>query len=347
LLPKDNYAGDISTKVYSLNSNANCWRALRDVAAMLEDMGEAKEAERLRADAAKYREAILDAVARSERRDVSPPFIPIALLSDEPAHDPLTATRQGSYYDLMCPYVIASEIFGQNSDREDWLLGYMQEHGGIAMGMIRTEQHQGQFKDEPGVCALYGLRYNLALLRRDEREKALVGFYGQLAQGMTRGTFIAGEASKFEHGDLCGRSFYLPPNSTSNASWMSLLRRLLVQDWDLDEDSKPDALRLLYGAPRRWLADGKEIRIDKAPTMFGEVSCRVESHLSEGFVDVYVTPPPRPPKIFTLRIPLPAGWQAAGVQVDGADRPLENGDAVSLAGDAKATKVRFRVNLVK
>jgi hypothetical protein len=247
----------------------------------------------------------------------------------------------------MCPYVIASEIFGQGSEREDWLIGYMESHGAIAMGMIRTEQHQGQFKDEPGVCALYGLRYQAALLRRDEREKALVGFYGQLAQGMTRETYIAGEASKFEHGDANGRSFYLPPNSTSNASWMSTLRRLLVQDWDLDEDSKPDTLRLLYGAPRRWLADGKEIRMEKAPTMFGEVSCRVRSRLSEGYVEIQVTPPPRGPKTFLLRAPLPAGWRAASVEVDGADTPLIDGDVVDLTGKAKPAKVRFRVNLVK
>ena len=32
LLPKDNYAGDVSTQVYSLSSNASCWRGLRDMA---------------------------------------------------------------------------------------------------------------------------------------------------------------------------------------------------------------------------------------------------------------------------------------------------------------------------
>ena len=123
-----------------------------------------------------------------------PPFIPNALLADEPAHDPLTATRTGSYYDLMCPYIIGSEIFGQGSEREDWLIGYMQKHGGIAHGhAARASRLRGSSRDEPGVNPLYGLRYQLALLRRDEREKALVGFYGQLAQGMTRGTFIGGE----------------------------------------------------------------------------------------------------------------------------------------------------------
>ena len=259
LLPKDRYAGDIATKVYSLNSNANCWRGLRDLAAVLEDMGSKDEAKKLRDEAASYRAAILKAVDRSERRDAKPPFIPISLLAGEEAYDRLTATRFGSYYDLICPYIIGSEIFGQGSQREDWLLGYLQNHGGIAMGMIRVEPHEGQYKNEPGVNPLYGLRYQLALLRRDEREKALVGFYGQLAQGMTRGTFIGGEGSRFRHGDANGRSFYLPPNSTSNAAWLIALRYLLIQDWDLDEDGKPDSLRLLFGTPRRWLADGKQI----------------------------------------------------------------------------------------
>ncbi len=178
LLPKDNYAGDIKTQVYSLNSNANCWRGLRDVAAMFDDMGEGDEAKELRQAAAEYREAILAAVGRSERRETRPPFIPIALLADEPAHDPLTATRTGSYYDLMCPYVIGSEIFGQGSEREDWLLGYLENHGGIAMGMIRSQPHQGQFSGEPGVNPLYGLRYQLALCAAMNAKKRWSVFMG-------------------------------------------------------------------------------------------------------------------------------------------------------------------------
>jgi hypothetical protein len=343
LLPKDNYAGDINTKVYSLNSNANCWRGLRDVAAMLEDMGSTDEAKKLRAESAVYRKAILKAVDRSERRDTMPPFIPVALLADEPAHDPLTATRTGSYYDLICPYIIGSEIFGQGSERENWLLGYMQSHGGIAMGMVRTQPHQGQFKDEPGVNPLYGLRYQLALLRRDEREKALVGFYGQLAHGMTRGTFIGGEGSRFRHGDANGRSFYLPPNSTSNAAWLITLRYLLVQDWDLDANDKPETLRLLFAAPRRWLDDGKQFRIENAPTAFGRVSVRVDSKLNSGYVDVHVTPPPRPAHKMLLRVPLPVGWKADSAQVAGKAVGLTGGDSVDLTGLAKPAQIRIGV----
>jgi hypothetical protein len=343
LLPKDNYAGDINQKVYSLNSNANCWKGLRDVAAMLDGTGASGEAERLRDEAALYREAILKAVERSERRDVTPPFIPIALLADEPAHDPLTATRTGSYYDLMCPYVIGSEIFGPGSEREDWLLGYLESHGGIAMGMIRSMPHQGQFKGEAGVNPLYGLRYQLALLRRDEREKALTGFYGQLAQGMTRSTFIGGEGSRFLHGDANGRSFYLPPNSSSSAAWLVTLRYLLVQDWDLDADSEPETLRLLYAVPRRWFRDGAQTSFERAPTAFGPVSCRVNSRLKDGYVEVRVTPPPRPVKTLLVRAPLPAGWQVESVEVDGGRAPLQDGSAVDLSGKTEPLTVKFKV----
>jgi hypothetical protein len=193
LLPRDNYAGDVKRQVYSLNSNANCWRGLLDLAAVLEDVGQRERARQLAREARDFRAAILAAVERSERRDAKPPFIPMALLDDEAPYDVLPATRLGSYYDLIAPYVLGSEVFGPGDRREGWMIDYFRQHGGLAMGMIRSTPHQGQFNGEPGVNVLYGLRYQLALLRRDDRRHALVGFYGHLAQGMTRGTFVGGE----------------------------------------------------------------------------------------------------------------------------------------------------------
>jgi hypothetical protein len=285
----------------------------------------------------------LKAADQSIRKDSQPPFIPVALLADEPAHDPLTATRTGSYYDLICPYVIGSEIFGQGSDREDWLLGYMQQHGGIALGMVRTRPAQGEFKDQAGVVPLYGVRYQLALLRRDEREKALVGFYGQLAQGMTRGTFIGGEGSRFLHGDSDGRSLYLPPNSASNAAWLITLRYLVIQDWDLDEDGKPDTLRLLYGVPRAWLADKATLQVSHAPTMFGPISLEMRSKLGEGIVNVHVNPPARLPKRTLLRAPVPEGFRIDSVEIDGSKAQLIGSDVVDLSGRGQPTDVIFHV----
>ncbi len=160
---------------------------------------------------------------------------------------------------------------------------------------------------------------------------------------MTRGTFIGGEGSRFLHGDANGRSFYLPPNSSSNAAWLVTLRNLLVQDWDLDEDGESDTLRLMFAVPRRWLGDGKQVRIEGAPTAFGRVSCRVDSKLSSGFVEIQVTPPPRRVKTILLRAPVPDGWQVESVEVDGEDASLVGGDSVDLSRKTEPLTVRFMV----
>jgi hypothetical protein len=253
----------------------------------------------------------------------------------------------GSYYNLMAPYILGSGVFGPGSEREGWMVEYPRRHGGLALGMVRSMPHQGEFKGEPGVNVLYGLRYTLALLRRDEREHALAGFYGQLAQGMTRETFIGGEGSRFLHGDRHGRSFYLPPNSASNATSLTILRYLLIQDWDLDDDGKPETLRLLYGAPGRWLRDGALIRAERAPTMFGEVSFVAESRLSRGEVLVTVTPPQHRPAKLLVRPPLPPGWRIMAARVGDTAVPLGPGGVADVTSHTERFTVRFQVEAKK
>jgi hypothetical protein len=343
LLPPDNYAGDIGQQVYSLNSNANCWRGLRGMAAVLADLGEADRSKELAREAAQFREAILAAVARSEQRDADPPFIPNALFGVERAYETLTATRMGSYYDLMAPYILGSGVFGPGSGREGWMIDYLRRHGGLALGMIRSTPHQGEFAGEPGVNVLYGLRYVLTLLRRDDRDHALAGFYGHLAQGMTRDTFIGGEGSRFFHGDRLGRSFYLPPNGAANAMFLTTLRHLLIQDWDLDDDGRPDTLRLLYGAPSLWLRDGATLRVDRAPTTFGEVSLRVRSALREAEVRVDFQGPPHRPATLLLRLPLPPGWRAVAARAGGVEVPMRPDGAIDLSKIEARAEIRIRV----
>lgn len=342
LLPPDRYAGDIKQEVISLSSNANCWRGLRDMAAVLSDLGEKGESLRIAQEAKDFRTAILEAVAKSERRDRRPPFIPIALLADEQPYEMLTATRRGSYYDLMAPYVLGSGVFGPGSERETWMIDYLRQHGGLAMGMIRSTPHQGQFNNQPGVNVLYGLRYMLTLLRRDDREHALAGFYGQLAQGMTRDTFLGGEGTRFMHGDRHGRGMYLPPNSASNAMFLTTLRYLLIQDW-IDDEGKPETLRLLYAAPQRWLKDGSVINVERAPTRWGEISFRVESKLSRGEVRMNIASPLRHPAHWFVRLPLPPGWKVVTARVGATVVPLGKDGAADLAERSGQFTLRFQV----
>jgi hypothetical protein len=344
LMPPDNYAGDIPQQVYALSSNANCWRGLRDMAHVLEDMEQHDRAAELRREAETYRSAILNAVEKSEQREVDPPFIPNALFSVEKAYDVTTATRLGSYYDLMAPYVLGSGVFGPGSERETWMIEYLRRHGGLAMGMIRSQSHQGPFVGEPGVNVLYGLRYVQTLLRRDDVPHALAGFYGQLAQAMTRETFVGGEGSKFFHGDRWGRSFYLPPNSASNATFLIVLRDLLVQDWDLDDDGRPETLRLLYGCPGKWLREGAVIDVGRAPTAFGPVSVRAESKLGEGNVTLTIEAPPRRSEKWSVRPALPPGWKVVGARSGEAGLPVAADGAIDLTGQGGRFNVRVEVS---
>ncbi|HTL29621.1 MAG TPA: hypothetical protein VL282_10375, partial [Tepidisphaeraceae bacterium] len=338
LLPKENYCGDIHTQVYSLNSNANCWRGLRDIAAVLRDIGETSEADQIGATAREFREKIQAALVKTIDPNTKPMFIPIALFGDEKPYEKLTDSKMGSYWDLMIPYVLGSEIL--TDEQTQGALDYLHTRGGICMGMIRFHQHSGLFANENGLDDLYTLRYTQTLLDRDEVDRALVSFYGKLAQGFTRDTFIGGEGSSLIGLDSNGRPMYLPPNASGNGFFLDLLRNLLLQDHDADKDGTPDTLRLLFATPRAWLADGKTIRVERAPTAFGPVSVIAKSDLSHGKVTVQITPPPREMKAMKLRVRLPDGWKVKSASVAGNDLKVENA-TVDLPTRNKPFTVEF------
>jgi hypothetical protein len=344
LLPAEDYCGDIHDKVFSLNSNANGWRGLRDISAVLEAVNEPAEAQRILGVAQTLREATLSAVEKSERHDVPPPFIPIALFGVEKPYDVLTSSMLGSYWDLMIPFVIGARVFDQSSEREDWMLRYLEQHGGVCMGMIRFHQHSGLFANEDGLDDCFGLRYTDALLRRDEPERALVSFYGKLAQGMTRDTFLSAEGTGLKPLDEFGRPMYLPPTSTGAGFFLTMLRSMLVQDYDLDNDGKPETLRMLFATPKRWLENGKEIKIENAPTAFGDVSIHIKSHLNKGEILAEIKMPQRNARKKTLfRLRVPDGWKIISAAVNSKSLAVDEDGTMDISNLPAALKVRAKV----
>lgn len=341
LFPKEQYCGDIHTFVYSLNANAKAWRAIRDLGAVLAEVGETAEAKRYAKVAGEFRKAIRAAIDKSVSRATSPPFVPVALFGDEPVHDPILHSRIGSYWNIIIGYTLASGIFPPGSEEEQWIPRYQEQHGGLCLGMVRSGGGQfGFWTGADRVNPLYGTRYALDTLRRDDPERALVSLYGMLAQGFTRNTFIGGEGYALQPVDDGGRFFYCPPNSAANAHFLSMLRYTLVQDWDLDDDGKPDTLRLLFATPKRWLEEGKEIKVERAPTAFGEVSVRAQSRLNQGEVIMEINPPQRQrPARTLLRARVPDGWQVRSARA--SDQML----AVDAQGTVDVTpfKAKFEV----
>ncbi|MSU58799.1 MAG: hypothetical protein EXS35_11635 [Pedosphaera sp.] len=346
LFPKERYCGDIAEHVYSLNPNAGCWRGLRDFAAVLDDMGEKQEAHRLTGIAKEFRAAILKAVEQSEDRTTKPPFIPIMFFGKEKPYVHLTESMLSSYWCLLAPYVIGSGVFGApGCERERAMMDYFQERGGICMGMVRFHQHSGLFANEDALDDLYGLRYSIKLLQLDEVDRALVSFYGKLAQGLTRETFIGAEGTGLRALDADGRPMYLPPNSTAQAYFLWLLRYLLVQDWDMDDDGKPETLRLCFATPKPWLANGQTIQFVRAPTAFGPVSVKMKSDLSKGEVRAEVDLPSRnPAKKILLRARVPDGWRVTGAECSGKKLTVDAKGTVDISPLAGHQTIRFTVS---
>lgn len=342
LYPREQYCGDIPTPVFSLNSNAKGWRALRDTSALLDALGDSAEAGRVRKIADDFRRDILVAVKKSKVDDSG--FVPNALLGEELPYGAITSSRMGSYWNLMANNILGTEVFGQGDPEETGLMHYFQEHGGLCMGLVRARAWPGFWTGSANLNPLYGWFYVRTLLRRDEPERALVSFYGMLAAGLTPDTFTCGEACALQPLDQWGRQFYCPPNSAGNAFFLQMLRSLLVQDWDLNDDGQPDTLRLLFATPRRWLADGQTITVEHAPTAFGPVSLRVQSLLSRGLAVADVSLPDRnPPDHCALRLRLPGGWRAVSASAQGKDLSVDHDGTVDLSGMKGHMKLEFKV----
>jgi hypothetical protein len=294
--------------------------------------------------AADLRQAILTATEKSEFTNTRPAFIPVALFGEEKPYDPLTATMRGSYWDLIAPYMLGSGMYGPGSARERAILDYLQEHGGIFMGMIRFDQHSGLFANEDAVDDLYGLRYTIKLLQLDEVDRALVSFYGKLAQGLTRGTFIGAEGTGLRALDQWGRPMYLPPNTASSALSLWTLRYLLVQDWDMDDDGMPETLRLGFATPKSWLENGKTIKLSHAPTAFGPLALTIYSRLARGEVIAELELPARnPAKKTFLRVRVPDGWRVTSARAGSASFHVDDRGTVDISSLKGKTTVRFAV----
>jgi hypothetical protein len=343
LFPKEQYCGDIATPVYSLNSNAKCWAALRDLVPVLNEIGETAESRSIAKVASEFHRNILAALDQSLGQKVEPPFVPIALLGDEEIHDPITHSRIGGYWNLMANYIIGTRLL--SGEREDWLPHYLETHGGLCMGMTRSGATTQTFwTGIPRTNPLYGLRYVLDALRRDDAERALVNFYGMLAHGFTRNTFTGAEGCSLTPLDAGGRIFYCPPNSASNAEWLWVLRCLLVQDWDVDSDGEPDTLRLLFATPRRWLEIGKTIKVERAPTAFGPVSLKAESRLDQGEVAMELELPQRnQPKKILLRARVPEGWKVVAAQAGQQKLETDEWGTVDISPLKGKVSVSFQV----
>jgi hypothetical protein len=288
LLGRERFSSDIADDVYGLHAQAVAWRGLVDT-------GHAAAAARLHA-------GLVRAVRASARRLADGSlFVPVRLLDGVAPYGAITASRDGSYWNLVMPYALASGLL--THAQAEGVLRYERLHGGLLLGLVRAGAFAlyGSSPRFPvsGTDEVYGLNLARFLGDLDEPDELVLALYGQLAGALTPGTFVAGEgATVAPLGGLRYRAMYLPPNATAGGSYLETLRQLLVHE-------TADELDLAFATPRAWLAPGKHVAVTAMPTSFGPVSYTLDA--AAGRVHAVVTVPPHPPRRLLLRLRLPTG----------------------------------------
>ena len=134
----------------------------------------------------------------------------------------------------------------------------MRAYGATTLGVVANVWRFQE--DGREILGFISYGYAQMLLRLDRIEEFLLFLYSHRYHAHTRGSWTAGEVTGItgDSGTYC-----VPAQQTIPL----LVRWMLVL-----EDSDEEKLYLAKGVPREWVASGKEIRIEQAPTRWGKVS---------------------------------------------------------------------------
>jgi len=286
-------------------------------------------------------QALRPAVARASvrLRDGSL-FVPDQLAPSQRPFGRLTASRDGSYWNLVMPYALASGWVPAHSRAAHGILRYLLAHGARLLGIPRTYART-VYGDAPGagLAQVYGLSASRFFADNDQPDQLVLSLYGMQAVGMTAGTFVSGEAvSVLPVRGAHDRTMFMPPNSGANASYLETLHELLIHE-RRGSLGAPAGLDLAFSTPRGWLADGQEIDVRDAPTSFGKVTYSLVRHGSTIDGSLVLPAGAR----CRLRLRLPAGEHLVRVLVGSTPVTVDRAGTIDLGSRRGAVAVRATV----
>jgi len=233
-------------------------------------LGKDEEAAELLAEAKAYRSAIDAAWKRTGLE-----------------HFPPSWEKQGTHWgntETLWP----TELFERRDPRVEALVRHVREEfaGGFIEGTI---QWKGR-GDAEAIHPYMGAYTTMTDLVRGRHEKVVEDFYWYLLHSSAAHAFP--EGIYYKKREAWGGTI---PHVTGACNYAILLRHMLIHE-------AGDELQLLSAVPDWWLGEGRKIRVERAPTHFGEMSLTVRG-TAEG-VQVRLDPPKRnPPARIVLHLP--------------------------------------------
>lgn len=257
-------------------------RGLLCTADAAQTLGKINEAKELLQEAGLYRQAIGSALERTGL-----------------AYFPPSWEKAGTHWgntETLWP----TELFAPDDPRVTALVTEVRQNhgGGFIEGAIQWLGHAGAI--HPYMSAYT----TMASLVRGEHEQVVEDFYWYLLHSTATHAFPEGVYYKrrLAWSDTI-------PHALGASNYAIMLRHMLIHE-------RGDELHLLMAVPDWWLANGEEIRVERAPTHFGLMSLRVVG--TEKGVRVKFDPPGRqPPKQVFLYLPKsrPLVGSAEGIEV--------------------------------
>jgi hypothetical protein len=308
---------DYRDPVYNYLGNAWCAQGMKLAGAALKEVG-IDGADRYIAEAEQYRKDLYASMdlARFDRDGAT--LLPIE--PDTHRLLKLSKYRGGDYYGLVASSLLGTDFLGPRDSLTDLIVNALEERGGLIAGVCEFEG---------GIDHAYTFGYLKNALKRDEVNKALLGFWSSMAFGMTRDTYSPVEVTMIETGE----NHYTLPHLYSCTEQLRLLRNLLVRE-------EGDVLWLGQGVPREWLTAGHRVAVRSAPTEFGDVTYSINVG-EDGSMSVTLDPPTRSaPKEIRIRLRDPQNRPIAEVTSETNLDHAEDGETITLKNVRDPARLR-------
>jgi len=301
---------DYAEPTYDYYTDVYCCVGLEAAADSLAALRMAGSAARFRREAQAYRADILRSMdlAAVRKRGM------MALPMEPDTHRLLKASDYGGgdYYGLVASCLLETGFLPPSDHRAFRITDLMERRAGLLAGLCRF--------GTGGIDHAYTYGYLQTQLKRGDIRRYLLGFYGMLAYGMSRDTYSGVECTTC----VTGANAATLPHLYSCTQQLQTLRMMLVR-----EDG--DTLIIGDAIPRAWLADGKQVEVQQAPTWFGDVSFVIASQVTQGRITVSLAAPTAaPPQAVRIRLRHPGQLPIRGVRCEGAARVRHHGEVVGL-----------------